>query len=99
MTFDAILVGAGINDLAAAVHLVNKGWKVAVVERSPVTGGAVKTCEATLPGFRHHELSMLGDPRHKRDLPARYGAGKPRSRSRRQPSGSHHLDQKFPAGG
>ncbi len=29
MSYDAIIVGAGHNGLAAAVHLAAKGWKVA----------------------------------------------------------------------
>jgi len=53
MRCDAVVVGAGINGLAAALHLATKGWKVAVLERSDVAGGAVKTREITLPGFRH----------------------------------------------
>ncbi len=51
--FDAIFVGAGHNSLACATHLALKGWKVAVFERNPVSGGAVQTREVTLPGFRH----------------------------------------------
>ena len=51
--FDAIFVGAGHNSLACAAHLALKGWKTAVFERNPVSGGAVQTREVTLPGFRH----------------------------------------------
>jgi phytoene dehydrogenase-like protein len=51
--FDAILVGAGHNSLACAAHLASKGWKVAIFERNSVIGGAVRTGEYTLPGFRH----------------------------------------------
>jgi phytoene dehydrogenase-like protein len=58
MRYDAIVIGAGINGLAAAVHLSAKGWKVAVVERASVAGGAVKTSEITLPGFRHDLYAM-----------------------------------------
>ena len=43
MRYDAIVIGAGVNGLAAAVHLAAKGWKVAVFERAPTPGGAVKT--------------------------------------------------------
>ncbi|MBX3583716.1 MAG: NAD(P)/FAD-dependent oxidoreductase [Rhizobiaceae bacterium] len=51
--FDAIFVGAGHNSLACAAHLALKGWKTAVFEKNPVSGGAVQTREVTLPGFRH----------------------------------------------
>ena len=51
--YDAIIIGAGHNGLAAAVHLAAKGWKVAVIEQAQEAGGAVKTREVTLPGFRH----------------------------------------------
>jgi len=58
MPYDAVVIGAGVNGLAAAVHLGAKGWKVAVVERADVAGGAVKTCEITRPGFRHDLYAM-----------------------------------------
>jgi phytoene dehydrogenase-like protein len=58
MPSDAIVVGAGVNGLAAAVHLSAKGWKVTVLERAAVAGGAVKTSEVTLPGFRHDLYAM-----------------------------------------
>lgn len=51
--FDAILIGAGHNSLACAAHLAAKGWKIGVFERSATVGGAVRTQEYTLPGFRH----------------------------------------------
>ncbi len=58
MTYDAIVIGAGHNGLAAAIHLAAKGWKVGVFERNAVAGGAVQTREATLPGFRHDLFAM-----------------------------------------
>ena len=58
MAYDAIVVGAGHNGLAAAVHLATKGWKVAVFEQAEAPGGAVKTAEITLPGFRHDVYAM-----------------------------------------
>jgi len=58
MTYDAVVVGAGHNGLAAAVHLAAKGWKVAVVEGKAEAGGAVKTRAVTLPGFRHDLCAM-----------------------------------------
>jgi phytoene dehydrogenase-like protein len=56
--YDAIVIGAGHNGLAAAVHLAAKGWKVAVVERADEPGGAVKTRAVTLPGFQHDLFAM-----------------------------------------
>ncbi len=58
MAYDAVVIGAGVNGLAAAVHLCARGWKVAVVERADVAGGAVKTREITRPGFRHDLYAM-----------------------------------------
>ena len=58
MPYDAVVIGAGVNGLAAAVHLSAKGWKVAVVERADTAGGAVKTREITCPGFRHDLYAM-----------------------------------------
>ncbi|WP_127900339.1 phytoene desaturase family protein [Solirhodobacter olei] len=52
-SYDAVLIGAGHNSLACAAHLAAKGWRVCVVERSSLPGGAVKTMELTTPGFRH----------------------------------------------
>ena len=46
MTWDAIVVGAGHNGLAAAVHLCSKGWKVLVLEQAATAGGAVKTADS-----------------------------------------------------
>ena len=56
--FDAVVVGAGMNGLAAAVHLLSRGWSVAVIEQAAEPGGAVKTREITLPGFRHDLCAM-----------------------------------------
>jgi phytoene dehydrogenase-like protein len=58
MPYDAVVIGSGVNGLAAAVHLAAKGWKVAVVERADIAGGAVKTREITRPGFRHDLYAM-----------------------------------------
>ncbi|NBN63870.1 NAD(P)-binding protein [Microvirga tunisiensis] len=73
-SFDAVVIGAGHNALAAALHLTRRGWRVGVFEQAPVAGGAVKTLELTLPGFRHDWAAMnlslfAGSPFFKR-----YGA-------------------------
>ncbi len=57
-SFDAVVIGAGHNSLAAALHLAAKGWRVGVFEQAPTPGGAVKTGEYTLPGFRHDWAAM-----------------------------------------
>src|SRR4051812_6404045 len=58
MDFDAVIVGAGHNALAAAIHLATRGWSVGVFEGSDAAGGAVRTAEVTLPGFRHDLYAM-----------------------------------------
>ena len=58
MDYDAVIVGAGHNALAAAVHLRSRGWSVGVFERSDKAGGTVRTEEVTLPGFRHDLYAM-----------------------------------------
>jgi len=49
--YDAVLVGAGHNALAAACALARRGWKVLVLERREVVGGAAAT-EEIFPGCR-----------------------------------------------
>ena len=81
-TFDAVLVGSGINTLTAAALLARDGWGVCVLERSNRLGGAIRTeVDYTLPGFTHEVLSSwhplftgsaayaeLGDELHRRGL-------------------------------
>ena len=57
--WDAVIIGAGHNSLACACHLSARGWKVAVYEQNAEPGGAVKTGEYTLPGFRHDLCSAI----------------------------------------
>jgi phytoene dehydrogenase-like protein len=51
--FDAVVVGAGPNGLVAAVRLATSGAKVLLVEAAPRVGGALRSEQLTLPGFRH----------------------------------------------
>jgi phytoene dehydrogenase-like protein len=53
LAFDALIVGAGVNGLAAGTVLARAGWKVLILEAQAEPGGAVRTAEVTLPGFRH----------------------------------------------
>src|SRR3954470_10808965 len=49
--YDAIIIGGGHNCLVSAFYLGRAGWKVLVLERRPLVGGACVT-EETFPGFK-----------------------------------------------
>lgn len=57
--FDAAVVGAGPNGLAAAVELARSGRRTLLVEAEDEIGGGTRTEELTLPGFKHDVCSAI----------------------------------------
>lgn len=67
--FDVIIIGAGHNGLVCAAYLLKAGYRVLLLEKRPVPGGAATTEEALpekAPGFKFnlcaidHEFIFLG---------------------------------------
>ena len=51
-TYDAIVIGGGHNGLVTACYLARAKWKVLVLERRYIVGGACVTEENVFPGFK-----------------------------------------------
>src|ERR1041385_8179991 len=58
-SYDAVVVGAGPNGLAAAIRLAQERLSVLVVEASQTVGGGTRSAELTLPGFVHDVCSAI----------------------------------------
>jgi phytoene dehydrogenase-like protein len=59
VTWDAVVVGAGPNGLAAAVELAGAGRSVLVLEAADTPGGSARSEALTLPGFIHDAGSAV----------------------------------------
>jgi phytoene dehydrogenase-like protein len=57
--FDAVVLGAGPNGLAAAITLQQKGLSVLLIEGHKTIGGGLRSAELTLPGFTHDICSAI----------------------------------------
>ena len=83
--YDAIVVGAGPNGLAAAIELARNGKRVCVYEANDVIGGGARSKALTLPGFIHDTCSAVHP----------LGVGSPFFKT--LPLKSHGLEFIFPA--
>ena len=57
--YDAIVIGAGPNGLAAAIEIARAGRRVCLYEGNSTVGGGSRSAELTLPGFIHDVCSAV----------------------------------------
>src|SRR5690349_3881751 len=57
--YDATVIGAGPNGLAAAIRLAQARKRVLVVEAHERVGGGCRSAELTLPGYVHDVCSAI----------------------------------------
>jgi phytoene dehydrogenase-like protein len=57
--YDAVVVGAGPNGLAAAILLQQHGLDVLVLEAKSTIGGGMRSAELTIPGYIHDVCSAV----------------------------------------
>lgn len=57
--YDAVVVGAGPNGLAAAIRLAQAGLDTLLVEARERVGGGLGTDQLTLPGFHHDRCAAI----------------------------------------
>ena len=78
LSYDAVIVGAGPNGLAAAIRLAQEDLSVLVLEATEEVGGGTRCAELTLPGYVHDVCSAihpmaLGSPFFRRVPLEKYG--------------------------
>lgn len=57
--YDALVIGAGPNGLAAAIEIARAGRSVCLYEANSTVGGGARSAELTLPGFIHDVCSAV----------------------------------------
>ncbi len=58
-SYDAVVIGAGPNGLAAAITVAQAGRSVVVLEANETIGGGARSAETTEPGFVHDLASAI----------------------------------------